>query len=75
MILIVAKDGLQAVWDDDTQQFQGDKKLVEYIIKLLAFNARLGSNKYNMLVQDSELYALDIVQYEADETPKDTYDV
>lgn len=75
MILIVAKDELQAVWNDDTQQFQGDKKLVEYIIKLLAFNARLGSNKYNMLVQDAELYALNIVQYKSDETPKDTYDV
>lgn len=75
MILIVTKDGAEAVWNDNIEQFDGDKQLVQYITKLLAYNARLGSNKYNMLVQDAKLYAINIVQYEPDETSKDTYDV
>ena len=75
MKLIVTKDNYKAVWNDATGQFDGDQRLIGYIEKLLSFSAKLGSNRYNMLVQDATLYAIEIVEYEPDKIPADTYDL
>jgi len=75
MKLIVTKDNYKAVWNDATGQFDGDKRLIEYIKKLLSFSAKLGSNRYNMLVQDATLYAIEIEEYVPDVYPEGTLDV
>jgi hypothetical protein len=75
MKLIVTKDNYRAVWNDATGKFDGDQRLIEYIEKLLSFSAKLGSNRYNMLVQDATLYAIEIEEYEPDVYPEGTLDV
>lgn len=75
MILLVTKDNYKAEWDNNAGTFKGDKKLVDYLNKLISFNSRLGSNSYIALVEDAELYAITIEKFIPDPEIDGVYDL